>query len=63
MMMKDDGNVGDYDDLTGDHNVLGEIRTARIFKLLLNVLAPVAHLVAVICGNVWKRESTTRRSC
>ena len=45
MMMKDDGNVGDYDDLTGDHNVLGEIRTARIFKLLLNVLAPVAHLV------------------
>ena len=25
--------------------MLGEVRTARIFKLLLNVLAPVAHLV------------------
>ena len=42
----DDGNVvGDHDDLAGDHDVLGEVRTARIFKLLLNVLAPVAHLV------------------
>ena len=49
----DDGNVvGDHDDLAGDHNVLGEVRTARIFKLLLNVLAPVANLIAVICGNV-----------
>ena len=49
----DDGNVvGDHDDLAGDHDVLGEVRTARIFKLLLNVLAPVAHLVSVICGNV-----------
>ena len=48
---KDDGNVGD-DDLAGDHDVLGEVRTARIFKLLLNVLAPVANLIAVICGNV-----------
>ena len=50
---KDDGNVvGDHDDLAGDHDVLGEVRTARIFKLLLNVLAPVANLIAVICGNV-----------
>ena len=49
----DDGNVvGDHDDLAGDHDVLGEVRTARIFKLLLNVLAPVANLIAVICGNV-----------
>ena len=42
----DDGNVvGDHDDLAGDHNVLGEVRTAWIFELLLNVLAPVAHLI------------------
>ena len=49
----DDGNViVDHDDLAGDHDVLGEVRTAWIFELLLNVLAPVAHLIAVICGNV-----------
>ena len=49
---KDNGNVvgddnddeGD-DDLAGDHDVLGEVRTAWIFELLLNVLAPVAHLI------------------
>ena len=36
----DDGN-----DLAGDHDVLSEVRTARIFELLLNVFAPVAHLL------------------
>ena len=59
----DDGNViVDHDDLAGDHDVLGEVRTAWIFELLLNVLAPVAHLVSVICGNFWKRKSTTREN-
>ena len=42
----DDGNViVDHDDLAGDHDVLGEVTTARISELLLLVLAPVAHLV------------------
>ena len=47
----DDGDYGDEDvddddddDLTGDHDVLSEVRTAWIFELLLNVFAPVAHL-------------------
>lgn len=30
--------------LAGDDNVLHEIRTARIFELLLGILAAVAHL-------------------
>ena len=43
---KDEGNViVDHDDLAGDHDVLGEVRTAWILELLLNVLAPVAHLI------------------
>ena len=41
---KDDGNVGD-DDLAGDHDVLGEVTTTGISEPLLDVLAPVAHLV------------------
>ena len=52
---KDDGIgnvIVDHDDLAGDHNVLGEVRTAWIFELLLDVLAPVANLIALICGNV-----------
>ena len=49
---KDNGNVVDDDnddegddDLAGDHDVLGEVTTARISELLLDVFAPVAHLV------------------
>ena len=41
---KDDGNVGD-DDLAGDHDVLSEVTTTGISEPLLDVLAPVAHLV------------------
>ena len=52
---KDDGIgnvIVDHDDLAGDHDVLGEVRTAWIFELLLNVLAPVAHLIAVIIPHI-----------
>ena len=42
----DDGNVvGDHDDLAGDHDVLSEVTTTGISEPLLDVLAPVAHLV------------------
>ena len=50
----DDGDYSDDDgddgnDLTGDHDVLSEVRTARIFELLLDVFAPVAHLLQETC--------------
>ena len=41
----DDVYDDDWNDLAGDHDVLSEVRTARIFELLLNVFAPVAHLL------------------
>ena len=41
----DDVDDDDGNDLTGDHDVLSEVHTARIFELLLDVLAPVAYLL------------------
>ena len=40
-----DDDFDDGNDLTGDHDVLSEVCTTRIFEHLFDVFAPVAYLL------------------
>ena len=58
----DDIDDDDGNDLTGDHDVLSEVCTPRIFELLLDVLAPVAYLLQESCVKDRQRECQNEMS-